>query len=91
MFVTFIDCAMALIPYVYLGRYVYWGLTSFVVRSLFFSFTFGTMAPKSKKRKPDDAALEGQGPPPAPVNATIWKDMLEPAIQYIRDLHQFAD
>ena len=62
-----------------------------VARSIFLSFTFGTMAPKSEKRRPDDAALESQGPPAAPVNATIWKDMLEPAIQYISDLPQFED
>ena len=38
------------------------------------------MAPKSKKRKPDDAALASQGPPTAPINAMILKDLLEPAI-----------
>ena len=63
----------------------------FVVRSILFSFTFGTMAPQSKKRTLYDAGLESQGPPAAPVNAMIWKDMFEPAIQYIRDLPQFAD
>ena len=58
---------------------------------MFFSFTFGTTAPTSKERKPDDATLKSQGPPTAPANATIWNDMLEPAIQYIRNRLQFGD
>ena len=65
--------------------------TLLLFHNLFFSVTFGTIAPKSKKRRPEDATLESQGPPTAPVNATIWQDMLEPAIQYIRNLPQFSD
>ena len=87
MFVHGFDCAMALIPYVYLGRHFRSQVFIFAVCV----FTFGTMAPESKKRKPDDAALASQGPPTAPVNAMIFQDLLEPAIQYIRDLPQFDD
>ena len=66
------------------------GSQVFVSQHVVVALIFVSMAPKAKNIKPEDEVL-GSHQPTAPGNATIWKDMLELAIQYIRDLPQRSD